>query len=216
MKNQVTLHADQVLRIYDPKLSEQVKHLIVVNAANPENLAAIDSLLCIIENTRSFGVRRRFLRQATVQCLLNLAVITCDNLSCFEYSQKAVEISRMEFANLLGNDYNILRYWGLITQGKQKGFWQLTQFGMRFLLHQIAIPDHILCHGGAHVGNYTFEQGSHYVTVEEMLPKFHQEIPTGRLMKLLQRAVDPNDPLEIPVGHPLPDFVFKRIAQGEG
>ena len=44
MHNQVTLHADRVLRNYNPELADQVKHLAVVNATNEKNLWAIDNI----------------------------------------------------------------------------------------------------------------------------------------------------------------------------
>lgn len=201
MHNQVTLHADRVLRIYDPKLADQVKHLVVVNATNEKNLLAIDNMLAIIENSRSFGIRRRQLRKATVDCLIRLAAIT---VSRIQGRAKSLTVKRAEFANLLGNDYNILRYWGFITPGESKGTWFLTQLGLKFLCGEILVPDAVTCHGGSHTRNYSFDPPYNMVSIASFT-SFVCE-PSKSILK---RASDPNDDIQIPIGEPLPTIIIK-------
>ena len=202
MHNQVTLHADRVLRIYDPKLADQVKHLVVVNATDEKNLWAIDNMLAIIENSRSFGIRRRPLRKATIDCLIRLLAIT---ISRILGDSNNLTVKRAEFANLLGNDYNILRYWGFIAPGKAKGTWLLTQLGLKFLCGEILVPDAVTCHGGSHTRNYSFDAPYNMVSVASFI-SINWESPKN----ILKRAEDPNDELQIPLGEPLPTITIKE------
>lgn len=202
MRNQVTLHADRVLRVYNPELAEQVKHLIVVNATNEKNLWAIDNVLAIIENSRSFGTRKRPLRKATVDCLVRLASITVTRVLA---GSNNLAVKRTEFANLIGNDYNILRYWGFITPGETKGTWLLTQFGLKFLCGEILVPDAVICHGGSHTRNYSFDAPYNMVSVTSF-----RNLIWESLKDILKRAEDPNDKLQIPIGEPLPTITIKE------
>lgn len=202
MHNQVTLHADRVLRTYSPELADQVKHLVVVNATNEKNLWAIDNMLAIIENSRSFGIRRRPLRKATIDCLIRLSAIT---ISRILGDSNNLTVKRAEFANLLGNDYNILRYWGFIAPGKAKGTWLLTQFGLKFLCGEILVPDAVTCHGGSHTRNYSFDAPYNMVSVASFI-SIDWESPKN----ILKRAEDPNDELQIPLGEPLPTIIIKE------
>ena len=202
MHNQVTLHADRVLRTYSPELADQVKHLVVVNATNEKNLWAIDNMLAIIENSRSFGVRKRPLRKATISCLIRLADIT---VSRIRRKFNDLTVKRAEFANLLGNDYNILRYWGFITSGEAKGTWLLTQLGLRFLCGEILVPDAVTCHGGSRTRNYSFDAPYNMVSVASFI-SLDWEAPKN----ILKRAEDPNDELQIPLGEPLPTIIIKE------
>ena len=202
MHNQVTLHADRVLRIYDPKLADQVKHLIVVNAMNEKNLWAIDNMLAIIENSRSFGIRRRPLRKATVNCLLRLAAVT---ISRINRGFNDLTVKRTEFANLVGNDYNILRYWGFIAPGKKKGTWLLTQLGLKFLCGKILVPYAVTCHGGSHTRNYSFDAPYNMVSIASFI-----SLDWESAKNILKRAEDPDDELQIPPGEPLPTITIKE------
>lgn len=202
MHNQVTLHADRVLRTYSPELADQVKHLVVVNATNEKNLWAIDNMLAIIENSRSFGIRRRPLRKATIDCLIRLSAIT---ISRILGDSNNLTVKRAEFANLLGNDYNILRYWGFIAPGKAKGTWLLTQHGLKFLCGEILVPDAVTCHGGSHTRNYSFDAPYNMVSVASFI-SIDWESPKN----ILKRAEDPNDELQIPLGEPLPTIIIKE------
>lgn len=202
MHNQVTLHADRVLRTYSPELADQVKHLVVVNATNEKNLWAIDNMLAIIENSRSFGIRRRPLRKATIDCLIRLSAIT---ISRILGDSNNLTVKRAEFANLLGNDYNILRYWGFIAPGKAKGTWLLTQLGLKFLCGEILVPDAVTCHGGSHTRNYSFDAPYNMVSVASFI-SIDWESPKN----ILKRAEDPNDELQIPLGEPLPTIIIKE------
>ena len=201
MHNQVTLHADRVLRTYSPELADQVKHLAVVNATNEKNLWAIDNMLAIIENSRSFGIRKRPLRKATINCLIHLADII---ISRIQRKFNNLTVKRAEFANLLGNDYNILRYWGFITPGEAKGTWLLTQLGLRFLCGEILVPDAVTCHGGSRTGNYSFDAPYNLVSIS--FTGFDSEA----IQSILKRAEDPNDELQIPLGEPLPTIIIKE------
>lgn len=201
MHNQVTLHVDRVLRTYSPELADQVKHLVVVNATNEKNLWAIDNMLAIIENSRSFGIRKRPLRKATINCLIHLADIT---ISRIRRKFNNLTVKRAEFANLLGNDYNILRYWGFITPGEAKGTWLLTQLGLRFLCGEILVPDAVTCHGGSRTRNYSFD--APYNLVSTSFTGFDSET----IQSILKRAEDPNDNLQIPLGEPLPTITIKE------
>lgn len=211
MHNQVTLHADRVLRIYDPKLADQVKHLVVVNAMNEKNLWAIDNMLAIIENSRSFGIRRRPLRKATVNCLLRLADITVSRI-CRRFNNLTTK--RAEFANLLGNDYNILRYWGFIAPGEAKGTWLLTKLGLRFLCGEILVPDAVTCHGGSHTRNYSFDAPYNMVEIDDyfyvgLVPSTGRK-PREEYQELLKKAQDPSNPIQLPPGEPLQTMVIKE------
>lgn len=210
MHNQITLHADRVLRTYDPELADQVKHLVVVNATNEKNLWAIDNMLAIIENSRSFGIRKRPLRKATINCLIRLADIT---VSRVQRKFNNLAVKRIEFANLIGNDYNILRYWGFITPGKAKGTWFLTQLGLKFLCGEILVPDAVTCHGGSRTRNYSFDTPCNLVSIEEFF-KQASILFTGfgceTIRSILKRAEDPNDNLQIPLGEPLPTITIKE------
>jgi len=201
MHNQVTLHADRVLRTYSPELADQVKHLVVVNATNEKNLWAIDNMLAIIENSRSFGIRKRPLRKATINCLIRLSAIT---ISRILGDSNNLTVKRAEFANLLGNDYNILRYWGFITPGEAKGTWLLTQLGLRFLCGEILVPDAVTCHGGSRTRNYSFDAPYNLVSIS--FTGFDSET----IQSILKRAEDPNDELQIPLGEPLPTIIIKE------
>lgn len=205
MHNQITLHADRVLRIYDPELADQVKHLVVVNAANEKNLWAIDNMLAIIENSRSFGIRKRPLRKETIHCLIHLADIT---VSRIRRKFNNLTVKRVEFANLIGNDYNILRYWGFITPGKAKGTWLLTQLGLRFLCGEILVPDVVICHGGSRTRNYSFDAPYNMVSISSFTGFVDETIQSIQI--LLKRAEDPHDELQIPLGEPLPTITIKE------
>lgn len=210
MHNQVTLHVDRVLRTYSPELADQVKHLAVVNATNEKNLWAIDNMLAIIENSRSFGIRKRPLRKATINCLIHLADIT---ISRIRRKFSDLTVKRAEFANLLGNDYNILRYWGFITPGKAKGTWLLTQLGLRFLCGEILVPDAVTCHGGSHTRNYSFDAPYNLVSIEEFFKQvsiLFTGFDSETIQSILKRAEDPNDELQIPLGEPLPTIIIKE------
>lgn len=211
MHNQVTLHADRVLRIYDPKLADQVKHLVAVNATNEKNLWAIDNMLAIIENSRSFGVRRRPLRKATVDCLLHLADVT---ISRINRGFKNLAVKRIEFANLVGNDYNILRYWGFIVPGKAKGTWLLTQLGVKFIVGEIRVPDAVTCHGGSHTRNYSFDDGYNMVGIDDYfyigLVSSAGRKPREVYQELLKKAQDPDNPICLPLGEPLQTMIIKE------
>lgn len=211
MHNQVTLHADRVLRTYSPELADQVKHLAVVNATNEKNLWAIDNMLAIIENSRSFGVRKRPLRKATVNCLLRLADVT---ISRINRGFKDFTVKRIEFANLIGNDYNILRYWGFIAPGKAKGAWLLTQLGVKFICGKILVPDAVTCHGGSHTRNYSFDEGYNMVEIDDyfyvgLVPSTGRN-PREEYQELLKKAQDPNNPIQLPLGEPLPTITIKE------
>lgn len=210
MHNQVTLHADRVLRTYDPELADQVKHLVVVNATNEKNLWAIDNMLAIIENSRSFGIRKRPLRKATINCLIRLADIT---VSRVQRKFNNLAVKRIEFANLIGNDYNILRYWGFITPGKAKGTWFLTQLGLRFLCGEILVPDAVICHGGSRTRNYSFDTPCNLVSIEEFFKQasiLFAGFGCETIQSILKRVQDPNDNLQIPLGESLPTITIKE------
>lgn len=205
MHNQVTLHADRVLRNYNPELADQVKHLAVVNATNEKNLWAIDNMLAIIENSRSFGIRKRPLRKEMVHCLIHLADIT---ISRVRRKFNNLTVKRAEFANLLGNDYNILRYWGFITPGKAKGTWLLTQLGLRFLCGKILVPDAVTCHGGSRTRNYSFDPPYNMVSITSFTGFVDETIQS--IQSLLKRAGDLNDELQVPFGEPTPTIIIKE------
>lgn len=213
MHNQITLHADSVLRTYDPELADQVKHLVVVNATNEKNLWAIDNMLAIIENSRSFGIRKRPLRKAMINCLIRLADIT---VSRVQRKFNDLAVKRIEFANLIGNDYNILRYWGFIIPGKAKGTWFLTQLGLRFLCGEILVPDTVTCHGGSHTRNYSFDAPYNMVSFGEFFSVSLSSLLSlsgftcSTIQGVLKRAEDPNDNLQIPLGEPLPTITIKE------
>lgn len=210
MHNQVTLHADRVLRNYNPELADQVKHLAVVNATNEKNLWAIDNMLAIIENSRSFAVRKRMLRSSTVNCLLRLANITLSRVS---RKFRCLSVKRAEFVNLIGNDYNLLRYWGFITPGGVKGNWCITRLGLRFLLGEILVPDTVTCHGGSHTRNYSFDSGYNMVGIGDFFPSLpvgYAEHNREGMKNLLKKAEDPSSEVEIPSGDPLPTITIKE------
>lgn len=171
MKNSLTEQATRVLHTVDSNLEKQVKRMIVVNALNEKNLDALHKLLTLVENSRSFSVRKKILRKGMVRDLVRLAMYTYDKMSVRIESgvTETPEIHRGIFADLCRNNYSVLQYFGLMIPGREAGTWKITKQGVLFLTDKNAVPEYFLCYGGSFRKNYAFDGHAKEVILSNFL-----------------------------------------------
>lgn len=206
MENQVTLHAERVLSNVDKNLTKEIKKLVVRNALNIKAVDAIDALLTLVENSRSFSPRLRKLRRTLLLSLVKLGRLT---YLSWQLSAEEPEFHRTSVATMSGSDHTILKYWGFIIPGKKKGYWRITKDGMRFLMGWISVPGYVLCGGGPRRENYTFNGCDSDVEISQFVDPAEVKGEFRGNFRMIDSFIK-----SLPQGEPLPSMRKNNVKVG--
>lgn len=161
MKNQSTKLATELFHDTNPVVENLLHEVLVKHALDRKTTHAVTYLMELVQIYRNGcpKTRLRKFRPIWVEVLKNM-------LDVGAYRDF---VHRSHFmASAANNDFSVMKHWGLITPGEQKGYWKLSGRGLLFLNGNCSIPDAML-QLGVKDGHYKEYAGATYKFAHEFL-----------------------------------------------